>query len=81
MEHKRFFIIIYSISYEVGNVLNIVNSNLNWVQPDGRFPNRKLIQEEIKTLMPLGGMKKEALISNIMELSESDWNDYIAELP
>ena len=71
----RYFLVIYSGSSIDGRT--IVNSNINVISEDGKFPSREFILSTIKDRHHDIFEQKDPLISNIMELSEIDWKDYI----
>lgn len=73
---KRYFIIVYTASSKDNR--SIYTSNMNIIVHDGTFPSRKVIIKSIEEKHPLEQLQPP-LITNIMELSGNDWNDYNIE--
>lgn len=77
---KRYFIIVYEGSGEIYSsgrkTDSVVKSSVSVNSSDGVFPKRSTIISEIKDRNEGFVFDADPLISNIIELSEKDWNDY-----
>jgi hypothetical protein len=65
--NKRYFIVSFSGINDLGNVTGFIDFST-----DGGFLSCKKTIEQIKEKQEL----KECVITNIMEISEQDWNDW-----
>lgn len=75
---KRYFIVVFiaNCTNKTTGGMEILHSNLNVINDDGKFPKRSYLFQVIRENNPNLEFKKDALIYNIMELSEMDWMDY-----
>jgi len=65
--NKRYFIVSYSGFNDIGSVTGFIDFST-----DGCFLNLKTTIEQIKEKQGI----KECVITNIMEISEQDFNDW-----
>jgi hypothetical protein len=71
---NRYFIVFYII----GNSSSLVHGNISFYTDDGTFAKQAEVVDEITKSYPQNARKhKDIVITNIIELSEEDYNTWI----
>jgi len=75
---KRYFYIV--LNYDTDSAIRSAYTNILFVSYDGGYVNRNMITKIAKDdLIGRGISSPNVIITSITELSENDFNDFIAE--
>lgn len=79
MDEKRFFLVPYIVSYNLqGYPANKFEGTITAITQNNSYVNRKAIIESIIKDLDGNFPNLSIQFTNIIELSESDYNDWIA---